>query len=91
MTLIQKLAQMSMNQYGEDLSDIDPTTGARRRQDLHNRAQNDNKQDSDNDVDSESEVMSGGQGLKYETKETPGEKWAEKCQPVKQEGNLFYT
>ncbi|XP_060589717.1 dynein axonemal assembly factor 8-like [Ruditapes philippinarum] len=41
--------------------------------------------ESDDDVDNESEVMSGGQGSKYETKETPGEKWAEKCQPVKQE------
>jgi hypothetical protein len=79
---------MSMSQYGEDLSDIDPTTGATRRKDKHNnnRSQVDNKMESDDDVDNESEVMSGGQGSKYETKETPGEKWAEKCQPVKQEG-----
>ena len=31
MTLIQKLAKMTMEQNGEDLSDIDPRTGARRK------------------------------------------------------------
>lgn len=32
LTLIQKLAQMSMDQYGDDLTDIDPSTGARKKQ-----------------------------------------------------------
>lgn len=32
MTLIQKLAQISMSQYGEDLTNIDPSTGAIRKQ-----------------------------------------------------------
>ncbi|XP_052805856.1 dynein axonemal assembly factor 8-like isoform X2 [Mya arenaria] len=31
LTLIQKLAQLTMSQYGADLGDIDPSTGARRK------------------------------------------------------------
>ena len=29
MTLIQRLAQMSMEKYGDDLKDVDPSTGAK--------------------------------------------------------------
>jgi len=36
MTLIQKLAQMSMSQYGADLDNIDPCTGARRTLNTNN-------------------------------------------------------
>ncbi|XP_053408690.1 dynein axonemal assembly factor 8-like isoform X2 [Mercenaria mercenaria] len=84
MTLIQKLAQMSMTQYGEDLSDIDPTTGATRKHEVHNRAPRDNRE-VEEDVDEESEVMSAGQRSNNEVKDLWDEKWAEKRQPVRQE------
>lgn len=86
MTLIQKLAQMSMTQYGEDLSDIDPTTGATRKKEVHNRAPRDNKK-VEEDVDEVSEDMSVGQGSKDKQNEKDVEKWAEKRQPVQPQGN----
>ena len=52
--MIQKLAKMTMEQSGEDLTDIDPTTGARRK-----RRERDNRlvpEDND-DVDEESVVV----------------------------------
>jgi len=56
MTLIQKLAQMSMDQYGDDLTDVDPSTGARKKHGK-NRGPPDNKIDNsvgkDNSVEKE--------------------------------------
>ena len=55
MTLIQKLAKMTMEQSGEDLSDIDPRTGARRKAAAHQ----DNRALEEDGVDEESEVIRG--------------------------------
>lgn len=98
MTLIEKLAQISMTRYGEDLSDINPTTGATRKKELYNRAPVDNRAVHD-DVDEDSEVISQGRkskvipqgrGSKGKTKPARDETWAENCRPkpIKQEGRL---
>ena len=55
MTLIQKLAKLTMEQSGEDLSDIDPRTGARRKTVTHQ----DNRALEEGGVDEESEVIRG--------------------------------
>ena len=56
MTLIQKLAKLTMEQSGEDLSDIDPRTGARRK----TVTQQDNRTLEEGvGVDEESEVIKG--------------------------------
>ena len=53
MTLIQKLAKMTMEQSGEDLSDIDPRTGARKK-----RTEPDNRLLPDDDeIDEQSEMI----------------------------------
>ena len=56
MTLIQKLAKMTMEQSGEDLSDIDPRTGARRKTIAH---QDNRDLEEQGGVDEESEVIRG--------------------------------
>lgn len=77
MTLIQKLAQMSMDQYGDDLSDIDPSTGARRKQNKNARS-NDAKKDNSVVQEKQSEVADNDQN-----------RWAVRVQPKEKGLDLF--
>ena len=64
LTLIQRLAQMTMEQCGEDLSDLDPSTGARPKR-FQDKNGVDNR-DLDNEDSVSEEIQSARRDLSKE-------------------------